>query len=208
MRITKRSIYFFLFILTLSFVSCGKDRPQGPQGPQGEQGQQGEQGVAGQTGATGAQGPRGTTGAQGPRGATGPKGDTGPRGSAGTANVIYSDRFSLYYSNAGGGNYYASFSVPRLTQDIIDHGEVVVYFRYGNHYLFKLNFSDASGSMVYRAEVGKVYIYVTGSWASGGAGTFRYVLIPGGIHARSSTPDPDLNDYRAVCRYYSIPESL
>jgi len=35
---------------------------------------------------------------------------------------------------------------------------------------------------------------------------FRYILIPGGMHLRRSSPPPDPEDYKATCAYYGIPE--
>jgi hypothetical protein len=34
----------------------------------------------------------------------------------------------------------------------------------------------------------------------------RYMLIPGGIHLRRSSPPPDPKNYKATCEYYGIPE--
>ena len=39
--------------------------------------------------------------------------------------------------------------------------------------------------------------------------SYRYIIIPGGVHARhaaSTLPLPDLKDYHAVCKYYGIAE--
>lgn len=40
----------------------------------------------------------------------------------------------------------------------------------------------------------------------GSNNTFRYVLIPGGIHLRKSSSPPATKDYKATCKYYGIPE--
>lgn len=201
---TKKLATILLCMTCLLFFSCTKKGPAGPQGPAGEQGPAGPQGDKGDTGATG---PRGATGAQGPKGASGaqgPKGATGPQGPKGTANVIYSDWIYVTYSVSATQSY-ASFLVPELTQEIFDKGELVIYYRYASSYLFKLNFSDSNGYVLYRATVGSVSIYASGFWGGSDA-YFRYLVIPGGVHARQGAGRPDLDDYAAVCRYYGIPE--
>src|SRR5688572_26333007 len=95
--------YFFFLLTVTMIISCSKE---GPAGPQGSDGIQGPQGVAGQ------------------------QGSPGP---AGTANVIYSDWLSydlkagVYY-----GLYYASIDAPKLTQAILDKGDIKLYISSSN----------------------------------------------------------------------------
>ena len=108
-----RKFYAFLIVCLsacLFFTACSKTGPEGPQG---------EQGPAGETGATGAQGA---------------KGDTG------TANVIYSSWLDVTYDadtvhNGSGGidtiGFYAAIASESLTSDIINGGDIHVYFNFG-----------------------------------------------------------------------------
>jgi len=118
-------------------ASCEKQGAIGPQGVQGEVGPKGERGGRGAAGGKGTKGDRGNTGpngAKGPKGdlgdtgAQGPAGPGGAQGAAGIGNVIYSkwiDPTSLSMTADGR----LEIEVPKLTQDILDNGEVYVYLR-------------------------------------------------------------------------------
>lgn len=150
---------------------------EGPAGPQGEQG------VRGQTGATGA------------------------KGRTGTANVIYSDWFKLTFTYLSSVQVWrSSFNASKLTENIVDHGAVAVYYKWPDNLggmIYKLNFSYRNYWLLYEVYVGKIVLSGNSSFSDG---TYRYVLIPGGVHTRKAGPIPDLNDYHAVCQYYKIPE--
>lgn len=203
MKNTKKLVYLFLAIVFL-LVSCSKEGPQGPAGPQGEQGAAGPQGPKGDEGATGL---RGATGSRGATGAKGDKGDRGPKGATGTANVIYSDWFKLTFTYMSNVQIWrSSFNAPKLTKSIVDHGAVAVYYKWPDNLggmIYKLNFSYSNYWLLYEVYVGKIILSGNSSFSDG---TYRYVLIPGGVHARKARPIPDLNDYHAVCSYYGIPE--
>jgi len=98
---------------------------------------------------------------------------------------------------------------PRLTQNIIDRGVVIVYWRYLNT-VVQLPYTSDAGSGVGPAKTstinfvpkpGVIYItrYTHDNSASVGFGTiqFRYVLIPGGVEA-SALANVDINNYDAV----------
>jgi hypothetical protein len=103
-----------LIVMILFFASCTKEGPAGP------------------AGATGPAGPAGPTGAQGP------KGDTG------TANVIYSGWLDVSYlpdtvqTPVGSAiqidtiGYYADITAPKLTNTILNTGEIKVYVNFGS----------------------------------------------------------------------------
>ncbi len=149
----------------------------------------------------------------------GPKGD---KGDPGTANVMYSDWQSF---NWGSYNTYQAreiVSVPRLTEDFMNTGgTILVYVRVNNnpfgHTYYQL---PANLSILYNCRLqyfirtkGNSLIFdlfpTSGNLSNQFVGNdyaFRYVLIPGGVHARKSSPPPDPKDYKATCEYYGIPE--
>jgi hypothetical protein len=53
--------------------------------------------------------------------------------------------------------------------------------------------------------VGKIS-FIAGDTYSTHTFYVRYVLIPGGVHARVADPGIDQDDYQAECRYYGVPE--
>lgn len=136
------------------------------------------------------------------------EGPQGPKGDKGTANVIYSDWFNVKFA-LNASIWSANFNVPKLTKDIVDHGNVVVFVKSESGDVYKVNDVFDDHYIELHFNVGIVYL-VSDFDASY---PYRYILIPGGTHARltggqarTSTPYPDLNDYYAVCQYYGIPE--
>jgi len=80
----------------------------------------------------------GDAGPPGAMGEEGPQDKPGPKGEPGTANVIYSEWFSLdeasdkfTYSIISGttGVIGYTFDAPAITTDIVDRGTVQLYFR-------------------------------------------------------------------------------
>src|ERR1700761_2114450 len=55
---------------------------------------------------------------------------TGPQGPQGNANVIGSSAFTVSSWSQTGSSYYASFSDPDITNDIVNTGAVEVYKLY------------------------------------------------------------------------------
>ena len=171
----------YLLLLAIAFMvlvasSCGKDGAVGPQGP---------------------------AGATGP---TGPNGAAGPTGATGTANVIYSDWttpatytkdtiFSSYH-------FYANIAASKITQDILDHGTVLVYGKLDGYTTviwptaqvspLPITITYMEGATVYNdtwqafTTLGNIKIdfvddkNLYGSISN--AHQFRYVIIPGGVH--------------------------
>lgn len=144
-------------------------------------------------------GPEGPAGPQGAQGIAGPKGD---QGDAGTANVIYSDWMDVKF-NRTGSFWLTSFNTPKLTQEIVDHGLVIVYYKHtASGFVYKLNYALDDIYIIQQIKVGFIRLFSSFNASD----PFRYVLIPGGAQARQSGPAADLNDYHAVCGYYGIPE--
>lgn len=225
----KKTKVFIMLLLAavIGFTGCKKEGPAGPQGPQGEQG------IAGEAGPRGATGAKGDKGDRGPVGATGARGPQGEKGDPGTANVIYSDWIKPTNSSWNITNTARSktmdISVPDFTDEIRKHGLVMVYYQTNNGSTFPLPYvtqrwldgRTAKLYSFYMYHDGKLRIkinsydidlepddYLYDPFPAGGAkhARFRYVIIPGGVHARTSMPLPDLKDYHAVCEYYGIPE--
>ncbi len=167
--------------------------------------------------------PQGTSGAAGAQGAT---------GEAGTANVIYSDWFtpSAYALsvNFGENNIYYDQAATGITQVILDSGVVLTYGKldgytstiWPTNQVAQLPITvvyQSSGAQIDTwsayATVGNLRINFTNNtnlYTNTGLSTshtFRYILIPGGVHGnRLSGPLPDYSDYEAVCKYYGIRE--
>lgn len=160
------------------------------------------------------------------------KGDTGPAGPAGATNVIYSEWYSpeTWRTEPSFGIYYRSYTMaaPSLTQEIIDHGAVLVYMRFyglvpaiaqlpvalpespGYSFSFRAE-ADSVMAMYYSPAAPASYPAVIPS-----ENQVRYVLIPGGVAADTkaidgATRERWLADLRAMpyadlCRKYDIPE--
>lgn len=171
-------------------ISCNKAGPQGPAGPKGDKGDTGASGAAGATGAT------------------------GPQGATGTANVIYSDWITITQSQwqgIGTATITTNISVPKLTAAIRDNGVILVYHLYlGTAKLLPYAYSATGDYLDFTFVVGSITIrdyHQDGSNVAAFSNVqFRYVLMPGGVHARIAMPPPDYSDYSAVCEYYGIPK--
>ena len=134
--------------------------------------EKGEIGPIGPTGATGVTGV-GTAGATGATGAKGDKGDTG------TANVLYSDWITVNFSGSG-TVYTGIITAPKITQDVLDKGTVLIYLKSGNLF-YSINYAEIVGGVTYTIvqilTVGKITL--KGSY-NPSSSQFRYVIIPGG----------------------------
>lgn len=204
----------------------GEDGPQGERGDRGVAGSKGAKGDRGNTGATGAKGPKGDRGdtgaggATGGRGAKGERGDAGPQGpagakgaqgAAGVGNVIYSgwiDPASLSETPDGK----LEINAPKLTSEVLDHGEVYLYLRVANNpsHVFHVDtdftIDGINIPLVYSLGVGKIWIENRGPSLSDETDPiiyfeYRYVLIPGGT-AGVSGINP--NDYQSVSRAFQL----
>ena len=166
---------------------------------------------------------KGDIGPQGPQGAAG---TAGPQGPAGTANVIYSNWFtpSSYTKDTIYGVWgfsYTTTSEPKITQDILDKGTVIVYGKL-NGYNTSIWPTGTVGilpiSIVYQlgatwyadrweptVTVGSIKVRFTNdhNYYTGisNAHSFRYVIIPGGVNNTSSI---NLNNYAEVKKAFHI----
>lgn len=181
MRKTLQLLPFILGItLITTIISCGKDGPAGP------------------------------AGAAGPAGPQGPSGPAGPAGAAGTANVIYSNwTDTLTYGVIAAPDTIAgALSVPRLTADILNKGEIKVYANISSNPVtdpFVIPLPTYGG--VFLGPGGFIEVaFFTGeidivSNRNIDGIPLRYVLIPGGTTARSAI---NWNDYKQVQKYLGL----
>ncbi|GGH62420.1 hypothetical protein GCM10011379_12370 [Filimonas zeae] len=150
------------------------------------------------------------------------KGDQGPQGDSAMANVIYSDWLSADISQWGTPSatdtlrWLTVFESKQITADIINKGEVHVYFNLGTAaepYVFPLPYATGATYIRPALFVGGIEVWantlsaITGQNGAG-IGTYRYVIIPGGVKASARTEGGsspvDFNDYNAVKAYYNI----
>jgi len=172
----------------------------------------------GDVGPAGPAGPAGSNGAAGPAGATGPKGDTG------TANVIYSPWLDVTYapdtvhigSVIDTVAWTASITATKLTQTILDRGEMKVYFNWGTQTtpdvaplpLFDIFFTNG---LIINPEfllqrIDLFSNFNASTVTSGGQKYFqyRYILIPGSVAGRLSKPAVNWNNYNEVKAYLGL----
>jgi hypothetical protein len=173
-----------------------------------------------QKGDVGPAGPAGPTGPAGASGSTGPKGDTG------TANVIYSPWLDVTYqgldtvhNNDGTIDtvlWGASITANKLTQAILDKGEIKVYFNWGtqaNPDIAPLPILDPffTGVIInpeFLVQKIDLYANLNASTFTNQQGQkqlqYRYILIPGSVAGRLSKPAVDWNNYNAVKAYLGL----
>lgn len=182
-----RGLAVFVFSMAI-ITAIGCEGPEGPTGPQGAQGPQGDQGVQ------------------------------GTQGDPGTANVIYSGWIVLSDLEAPTdtsvlGRSYMKYNIPAsdLTQEIIDMGTILVYFRLTGTVL-QLPTSFGGADPIYITfspfVVGTLSILSQNLVSNTSTGLnstieFRYIFIPGGVAANKENL-PDFNNYNAVVEYYGI----
>lgn len=121
-----KNIGYFFVLLTL-LVSCEKG-PIGEPGPVGPKGPTGDAGANNSTpGPQGAAGPQGATGPQGPQGAV------GPAGNPGVGNLFFSPwkkpTWKLQQETSRAKFFIGEVAVPEITQNVIDKGFLLTYYR-------------------------------------------------------------------------------
>jgi len=137
------------------------------------------------------------------------KGDTGPKVDTGVANAIYSPWLDVTLTSQGDTVFYKDIDAPKLTKDVLDKGEIKVYFNWGTPAqpdVTPLPYFDGGYLIQPSFSVGKISIF-SNVPASTNASTkqyqYRYILIQGSVPARSAV---NLNDYKTVKEYYNIPD--
>jgi len=171
----------------------------------------------GDVGPAGPAGPTGAAGAAGSPGATGPKGDTG------TANVIYSPWLDVTYAPDTVHNgsvidtlwWLAHITANKLTQPILDRGEIKVYMNWGtltNPDIAPLPILDPffTGLIInpeFLLQKIDLYSNFNASTVTQGGQKYlqyRYILIPGSVAGRLSKPAINWNNYNEVKAYLGL----
>lgn len=181
-----RSTYALVVTVALLFTACKK----GDTGPAGEKGDTGEKGATGANGAT---------------------------GKPGSANVIYSDWIDVTF-NAVDTAYEGVIDAPKIVDSIVQKGEVKVYWNINtpaSPTIVTLPFADnglifgLKDFLVFPIiQAGNIFLESTYNVSSRTTQTgekvfqFRYVVIPGGVGARTATVNWD--DYNQVKAYLGL----
>jgi len=163
-------------------------------------------------------GDAGPAGEKGDKGDTGDKGTTGATGKPGTANVIYSEWMDVEFGriDTTTTRMVGVIEAPKLVDSILQKGEIKVYWNIGSAsdpFIVSLPYLNN------RALPGYVDLWINAYYQPGGialisnydvssavdAGEavwqYRYVLIPGGVTARSAV---NWNDYASVKAYLGL----
>ena len=172
--------------------ATGPAGANGATGPTGPAGPQGATGPAGANGATGATGPAGPTGATGPAGANGATGATGPAGKDGKDGNANVQSFLLTNKSVTLTGF-TTLSVPAITDDIVNQGLVLVYFRVSGsntgYYALPYNELDRSISV---SNFGVGYVDIKANFTGSGL-DFKVVIISGTSLSKLSFTHPGLN---------------
>jgi hypothetical protein len=153
---------------------------------------------------------KGDTGPVGPTGPTGSIGAQGPQGDTGTANVIYSDWFrpTSYIKDTifGTWGFYYDDAAPAITAGVMDSGTVITFGKLDGYVTsiwptnqvealpIVITYMDGSSANIDTwsalLTTGNLRIQLQSSLNAYGsistAHQFRYVVIPGGVHATTA----------------------
>ncbi len=152
-------------------------------------------------------------------GKDGVDGLNGMDGEPGTANVIYSNWLNrpdgVEGTIDGTTGMVYSFSVPQITNEILNSGAILVYLQFGSGEIFPLAYTSRAGGIINTIEaipsVGNLKILryrhdgITPGIPVGGSVRFRYIIIPGGTPAARSINFRNRN-YEEVCELLAIPK--
>ncbi|MGZ3924359.1 MAG: collagen-like triple helix repeat-containing protein [Flavisolibacter sp.] len=162
------------------------------------------------TGPAGATGPAGPAGPQGPSGAAGP---AGVPGAPGTANVMYSDWIASTWkpdTTMTGTvidtvGWFFDITAAKLDTAILNRGEVKTYLNISTNaatpVIFPLPYTD--GQLIINPIYAPQIIELISNLRLNDGLKVRYVLIPGGTHARTGNTI-NWNDYNQVKTYLGL----
>jgi hypothetical protein len=157
------------------------------------------------------EGPAGPAGATGPAGPAGAAGGQGPAGQPGTANVIYSDWIDTTAWNPiidtttlDTVGAFADLDVPALDTNILNRGEIKVYINVSNDPTFPVVFAIPynDGATFIDQVFAPNIIELTSNNLNLQGLPIRYILIPGGTHARMAKIN--WNNYNEVKAYLGL----
>ncbi|MEZ0005071.1 hypothetical protein ABH942_000414 [Flavobacterium sp. 28YEA47A] len=154
-------------------------------------------------------------------GKDGKDGLNGTNGEPGTANVIYSnwlnrpDGVEATIDGTTGMVY--SYSVPQITNEILNSGAILVYLQFGSGEIFPLAYTSRAGGIVNTVEavpsVGNLKILryrhdgMTPAIQLGFTVKIRYIIIPGGAPVPLARQmNYKERSYEDVCESLGIPK--
>ena len=164
-------------------------------------------------------GPAGPAGPAGPGGAAG---STGPKGDTGTANVIYSPWLDVNYAADTEQNgsvidtigFYATITATKLTNAILNSGEIKVYLNLGTSTtpdIVPMPYFDVYSGININPDYSlqKIFLYanINASTAiiSGQKYLqYRYILIPGSVPSGRVAQPVNWNNYNEVKAYLGL----
>lgn len=167
-------------------------------------------------------GPAGPAGAAGAAGAAGPAGAPGPKGDTGTANVIYSPWLDVTYAADTVHNgsvidtlwWLANITANKLTQAILDRGEIKVYMNWGTQTdpdvaplpILDVFFTGLIINPEFLVQRIDLYANFNASTVTQGGQKYlqyRYILIPGSVPS-GRVKAVDWNNYNEVKAYLGL----
>ena len=131
---------------------------------------------------------------------------TGATGATGTANVIYSPWLNVTTVKSG-SNYNATIIAAGITQDIVNKGEVLTFISFLGDSYNPIPYLDYNGTMLFLVirpyyTIGKINLIGNFDYSSY---KMRYIIIPG-VVAGGRRAAVDFSDYKAVKKFYNIPD--
>jgi hypothetical protein len=138
------------------------------------------------------------------------KGDTGPKGDTGNANVAYSAWLNVQYNyqldQFGDTFYVASINAPKITDSVLNKGDVRVFINVGTAAAPEILSLPLSTIIIPFISKGKIdlqsaFDYSTFTAQGNTYQQYRYVVIQGSVAARI-----DKNNYAELKRLYNIPD--
>jgi hypothetical protein len=145
--------------------------------------------------------------------------DDGKDGATGTANVIYSDWVNAPAATPetidGTNGMSTSLNAPKLTEEILNNGTILVYMDFGGG-IYQLPYTSTAGgsanTITVISTLGKIKIFRFNHSGNGTVGIpvvlkWRYILIPGGVSAtdvKSVKTDYSKMSYEDVCARLNI----
>ena len=190
-----RRLIPILFLASISINACKSDAP----GP--GSGTTGATGATGSTGATGAQGSTGATGAGGPQGAGGATGATGASGTANVQSFLLINQSVVIVGDT-------RFSVPEITQAIVNQGVILVYFRNtGTTASWNALPYSQAGDTLTIDDYGVGYVDLKANFNASGL-DFRIVVIAGGSLTTILVSHPGVNifNYSQLASAFHLPD--
>ena len=132
-------------------------------------------------------------------GPVGKDGKDGADGRDGNANV-YSTEITIYSQDWQNNNgiYGAGSQISQITQDVIDNGTVLAYYKDANNTYFAIPY----GSLSYSFTTGLIVFITTSQTFTQNTNIFKVVVI-GGAPASSV----NVNDYNDVANYYGLDDN-